>query len=95
MRHLERIRRFGVPKPLNEVGRFVATEADAARKRAGIVVPEASGAGLASRRAGRATTQARIEAREVVSLESSGSFGYDCGLRLVKWEIPDKGRSRA
>ncbi len=27
-----------------------------------------------------AATKAQIAAREVVSLESGGSFGYDCGL---------------
>ena len=55
---------------------------------AGVVVLEASGAGLASRRTGKAATQARIAASEVVSLETSGSFGYDCGLRSDNCEIP-------
>ena len=33
--------------------------------------------------------EARIAAREIVSLESSGSFGYDRGLESDNWEIPD------
>ncbi len=56
---LERIQRFGVPRSSTAVGtawltrrpnegwRLVGAEVDAARKRAGIVVPEASGPGLA------------------------------------------------
>ena len=44
---------------------------------AAIAVPEASRAGLASWRAGRAATQARVAAKEVISLDSSVSFGYD------------------
>ncbi len=35
-----------------------------------------------------AATQARIAAREVVSLESGDSFGYDCGVKSDNWEIP-------
>ena len=31
--------------------------------------------------------QARIAAREVVSLESSGSFGHNCDLKSDNWEI--------
>jgi hypothetical protein len=34
-----------------------------------------------------AATQTRIAAREVVSLESSGSFGYDRGLESDSWEM--------
>ena len=56
---------------------------------AGIVVPEASGAGMASRRGGRAATHAPIAGSEVVSLESSGSFGYDCGVNPDRWELSD------
>jgi len=37
-----------------------------------------------------AAMQARIAARKVVSLESGGSFGYDCGVKSDNWEIPDK-----
>jgi hypothetical protein len=53
---LDRIQRLGVPPPLVQRGgrgertrgwRLVGAEADAARKRAGMVVPEAAGAGLA------------------------------------------------
>ena len=32
-------------------------------------------------------THARIAAREVVSLESGRSFGYDCGLKSDNWEM--------
>ncbi len=35
-------------------------------------------------------TQGRIAAREVVWLESSGSFGYDCGVKSDNWDIPVK-----
>ncbi len=35
-----------------------------------------------------AATQARIVAREVVSLESGGSLGYDLGLKSDNWEMP-------
>ena len=48
---------------------------------------EASAAGLASRRAGRAARQARIAGREVVWLESGGSLGYDRGLKSENWEM--------
>ena len=41
-----------------------------------------------NRRAGQAT-QERIAARKVLLLESSGSFGYDRGLKSDNWEIPD------
>ena len=34
-----------------------------------------------------AATQARIAAGEVISLESGGSFGYDCGLKSDNWEM--------
>ena len=34
-----------------------------------------------------AARQARITAREVVSFESSGSIGYDCGVKSDNWEI--------
>ncbi|MHC4696374.1 MAG: hypothetical protein ACYTFA_06505 [Planctomycetota bacterium] len=34
-----------------------------------------------------AATQARIAAREVVSLESSGPFGYHCGLKSDSREM--------
>ena len=34
-----------------------------------------------------AAAQARIAAREIVSFESSGSFGYHCGLTSDNWEI--------
>ena len=37
-----------------------------------------------------AATQARIAAREAVSLESSGSFGYDCGVKSDTWEMSVK-----
>ena len=33
-------------------------------------------------------TRARIAAREVVSFESSGSIGYDCGVKSDDWEMP-------
>ena len=46
-------------------------DVDAERKRVGIVVPETSGTGLASRRAGGAGTQARTAVREVISLDSA------------------------
>ena len=36
-------------------------------------------------------TQARIAAREVVSLESGGAFGYDCGVKSDNWEAPGYG----
>ncbi len=34
-----------------------------------------------------AATQARIAAREAVSLELGGSSGYDSGLRFNRWEM--------
>jgi hypothetical protein len=37
-----------------------------------------------------AATQARIAAREVVSLESSGSFGYVGGVKSDNWETPGR-----
>jgi hypothetical protein len=36
-----------------------------------------------------AATQERIAARKGLLLESSGSFGYDRGLKPDNWEIPD------
>ncbi len=36
---------------------------------------------------GGAATQAGIATREAVSLGSSGSFGYDCGVRFDTWEM--------
>ena len=47
-----------------------------------------------SRRAGRAAGQARITAQRPLSLDSSGSFGYDGGLRSDKWKIPDRPPAR-
>ena len=34
----------------------------------------------------------RFAAREVISLESSDSFGYNCNLKSDNWEIPVKHR---
>ncbi len=55
---------------------------DATRERAGIFVLEASGVGLASRRARGAVQQAPIASREDASIESTESSGYDGGLRF-------------
>ena len=63
--------------------RFVGSEVDAARKRAGIVVAGASVAGLAVERSGGRETRRET----LVLLESRWLSGYDRGLRFDKWEI--------
>jgi len=49
--------------------------------------PEAAGAGLVSRRAGRAARQGRITASKPLSLESVTWSEYGGGRRRDKWEI--------
>lgn len=89
---LERIQRFGVPPPLvQRGGRGDRTKVgDSWRQR--LILRGNGPESLAESNKGQdwhdeAGAQARITARDGVLLESSGSFGYECGVKSDNWEI--------